>query len=127
TAQLTVTLSSVFAQAVTVDYAVTGGTATGGGVDYTLNNGTLTFAPGQSTAVIPVSLVDDALYENNETVQLTLSNPTGATLGLNRVHTLTILDNDPPPSVSFDLSSSSGDESVSPNLSVSLSAPSGKP
>jgi len=42
TANLAVALSTVSGKTVTVDYTVGGGTATGGGVDYTLANGTLT-------------------------------------------------------------------------------------
>jgi hypothetical protein len=42
---LAVGLSAASGQTVTVDYSVTGGTATGGAVDYTLDNGTLIFSP----------------------------------------------------------------------------------
>src|SRR5207249_985876 len=87
-------------QTVTVNYAVTGGTATGGGVDYTLASGTLTFAPGQTTQNITISVVDDLLIESSETVVVTLSAPTNATLGTNTTHTYTITDNDPTPVVS---------------------------
>src|SRR5439155_14054549 len=45
-ANLVVALSAVSGKTVTGDYAVSGGTATGGGVDYTLASGTLTFVPG---------------------------------------------------------------------------------
>jgi len=79
---------------VTVQYAVTGGTATGGGVDYTLNSGTLTFNPGVTSQNIPMTVVDDSLVESNETVIVTLSSPTNATLGANTTYTYTINDND---------------------------------
>ena len=73
---ITVDLSSVSAQAVTVDYAVTG-TATGSGTDYTLANGTLTINAGATSGTITIaSIIDDAADEANETVILTLSNPT---------------------------------------------------
>jgi hypothetical protein len=80
---------------VTVNYAVTGGTASGGGVDYTLAGGTLTFNPGDITKNISITIVNDALDENDETIVVTLSSPSNATLGTNTVHTYTILDNDP--------------------------------
>ncbi|HUW81451.1 MAG TPA: Calx-beta domain-containing protein, partial [Phycisphaerae bacterium] len=124
-ANLAVSLSASSTDTVTVDYAVTGGTATGGGVDYTLAAGMLTFDPGVTTQNVPITIVDDGEDEANETVEVTLSNPGNATLGINTVHTYTILDNDvaPLPSVEFDLTASSGDESVTPaNLAVSLSA-----
>ncbi len=69
---------------ITVDYAVSG-TATGGGTDYTLADGTLTIPANTSSANITIaSIVDDALVEGAESVIVTLSNPSGATLGLIR-------------------------------------------
>ena len=120
---ITVDLSAVSAQAVTVDYAVTG-TATGSGTDYTLANGTLTINAGATSGTITIaSIIDDAADEANETVILTLSNPNNATLGSDSVHTYTITDNDNAPVVDFNVTSSSGVESVSSaGLTVDLSA-----
>ena len=93
-AALQVDLSSISASNVTVDYAVTG-TATGSGTDYTLADGTLTITAGDTDETITIaSIVDDALTEGNETVIVTLTNPSGATLGTDTVHTYTITDND---------------------------------
>jgi chitinase len=76
-----VTLSAASASSVTVHYAATGGTATSG-VDYTLaGTGTLTFAPGTTTQAITVNVIGDTQPEPDETVVITLSSPTGATLG----------------------------------------------
>jgi len=87
-----VSLSWSWADAVTVDYNVTGGTAEGSGVDYTLESGTLQFDPCEVTEYIGISLVEDELHEDpDETVEITLSSPTGAKLGTNIVHTFTIL------------------------------------
>ena len=78
----------------TVDYAVTG-TATGSGTDYTLANGTLTIIAGSTSGTITIaSIVNDSLDEANETVIVTLSSPSNATLGTDSVHTYTINDND---------------------------------
>ena len=105
-ADLQVDLSSVSALNVTVNYAVTG-TATGSGTDFTLANGTLTISAGDANDNITIaSIVNDLLDENNETVIVTLSNPTNATLGTNTVHTYTINDNDALPSVAFNLTNS---------------------
>src|SRR5439155_365122 len=101
-----VSLSTASGQTVTVGYAVTGGTATGGGVDYTLASGTLTFAPGVTNQNIAIAIVDDALDEPNETIVVTLSSPTNATLGATTAHTYTITDNDNPPTVTLSLSGS---------------------
>jgi hypothetical protein len=95
---------------VTVDYSVTGGTADGGGVDYTLAAGSLTFSPGETTKNISLTVNDDSLDEADETVIVTLSNPTNATLRENTSHTYTINDNDLLPSVEFATTSSSGVE-----------------
>ncbi|MCK0148187.1 gliding motility-associated C-terminal domain-containing protein, partial [Arenibacter sp. F26102] len=71
-------------------------------------------------------IVDDLIDELDETVVVTLSSPTNATLGTNTVHTYTILDNDNAPTVAFNGTTSSGLESVSSSaLAVSLSAASG--
>ena len=120
-------LSAASAQTVTVDYAVTG-TATGSGTDYTLANGTLTISAGATSGTINIaSIVDDSLDEVNETVIVTLSNPSNATLGSDSVHTYTITDNDNAPVVDFNSTSSSGAESTSSTaLTVDLSAASGQ-
>ena len=96
---ITVDLSAASGQDVTVDFALTG-TATGGGTDYTLANGTLTISAGNTSGTITIAgIVNDTLDEANETVIVTLSNPTNATLGSDDVHTYTINDNDNPPVV----------------------------
>jgi hypothetical protein len=89
-----VRLSAASGLVVTVDYAVTGGTATGGGVDYILNDGTLTFAPGQTSKIIRATIINDNLPGEDEAIIVTLSNPSNATLGPNITYTYTILDDD---------------------------------
>ena len=101
-ASLTVTLSEAWRQTVTVDYTVTGGTATGGGVDYTLDSGTLTFDPCETSRTISVVVVNDDLPEVDETVQVTLSNAVHARDGITS-HTFKIEDDDITPSVLADL------------------------
>jgi len=98
-AQVAVTLDPVAleftSETVKVDYAVTGGWATGGGVDYALADGTLVFQPGQTKRTIVITLVDDALLEPPDTIEVTLSNPVNAILVTGRTkHTYTILDDD---------------------------------
>src|SRR5439155_17400179 len=73
---LPVSLSAASGRTVTVSYSVNGGTATGGGIDYTLAGGTLTFAPGVTTQNISLAVVNDVLDENDETVAIALSAPT---------------------------------------------------
>ena len=67
--------------AFTVNYAVTGGTATAG-TDFTLAAGTLTFAVGGGTQPIAITVNGDTIVESAETVTVTLSglvNVTGTT------------------------------------------------
>ncbi len=106
-ANLAVDLSIASALTVTVDYAITG-TATGGGTDYTLANGTLTFNPGSTSENISIAgIMDDAIVEADETVIVTLSSPVNANLGTNQVHTYTITDND---AAAVTIADISGDE-----------------
>ena len=91
-ASIPVSLSFATPHTVTVDYAAIGGTATGGGVDYTLDAGKLTFSPGETTRWINVALVDDGLDEGPETVVIELSNIVGGVPGSIMQHTLTIVD-----------------------------------
>ena len=87
---LTVDLSAASSNNVTLNYAVTG-TATGSGADYTLANGTLTINAGTTSGTITIAgIVDDDLDEANETVIVTLSSPSNATLGSDDAHTYTI-------------------------------------
>ncbi len=114
----------------TVDYTVTGGTAEGGGTDYTLADGTATISSGNTTTDISVSINDDALDEDNETIIIKLSNPS-SNCNLSDTdpieHTYTINDDDDPPTVFFTNTSSSGAESVaSKNIEVKLSGASSK-
>ena len=120
---MTVDLSFPSTQNVTVNYSVTG-TATGSGTDYTLANGILTINAGLTSGTINITgIVNDSLDEPNETVIVTLSNPSNATLGTNNVHTYTINDNDNAPVVEFNNTSSNDAESVSSKaITVDLSA-----
>ena len=124
---ITVDLSGPSSQDITVDFTITG-TATGSGTDYTLANGTLTISAGATSGTITISgIVDDNLDEADETVIITLSNPSNATLGSDNAHTYTITDNDNTPVVDFNATSSNGAESVSSKvITVDLSAVSGQ-
>ncbi|HKO95921.1 MAG TPA: zinc-dependent metalloprotease family protein [Pyrinomonadaceae bacterium] len=62
--------------------------------DYATSIGTLRFAAGESSKTIFVPIVDDGYPEGNETFTVTLSNPTGTTLGAITSTTVTIQDND---------------------------------
>ncbi len=107
---------------VSFDYAITG-TATGGGVDYTLVDGSFTITSGNSSGNISIPLTNDTELEDDETVILTISNPTGAQLGSNTVHTFSINDDDNTRRISFNKSDSTNTEANSPiSLTIELSS-----
>jgi Ca2+-binding RTX toxin-like protein len=87
----TVTLSSASNQTIKVNYATANGTATAG-LDYTAINGLLTFAPGATSQVINIPILNDSLNEADETFTLTLSSPTNASFGTLTTVTTTITD-----------------------------------
>ncbi len=86
-----VTLSSASNQTISVNYATANGTATAG-LDYTATIGTLTFAPGVTSQVINIPILNDFLNEADETFTLTLSSPTNASIGAVTTVTTTITD-----------------------------------
>jgi hypothetical protein len=79
TASFVVTLSAASGRTVTVDFATANGTATAG-TDYVAGIGNLTFAPGETTKTIAVTLNGDAIDEVDETFAVNLSNPVNAAL-----------------------------------------------
>jgi probable HAF family extracellular repeat protein len=120
-AVFTVNLSAPSTVPVTVQYATADGTATAGS-DYLATNGTLTFAPGQTSKTITVQVIGDRLAEPNETFGVNLTSPTNATLaggpGIG-----TILDDEPRISIS-DVSKKEGraGQTTSFTFTVTLSA-----
>jgi len=91
---ITVTRSGGTACGASIDYGTANGTAIVG-ADYTSASGTLSFGSGQTSKTFTVPILPDTLDEPNETVALTLSNPTGgATLGTPVSSVLTVVDND---------------------------------
>ena len=75
----TATLSHASSRTVTVDYATSDGTAVAGS-DYTAAGGALTFNAGDTAQTVQVTVLPDSEDEGQETLTLTLSNPSQATL-----------------------------------------------
>jgi hypothetical protein len=105
-----VSLSTISAFAVTVDYIITGTAANP--ADHDLAGGSITISAGDTTGLIPINIIEDLVDEADETVILTLSNPVLSTIGSNVTHTFTINDNDGSPEVNFDIAANSEDENV---------------
>ncbi|MDP3859664.1 MAG: Calx-beta domain-containing protein [Stagnimonas sp.] len=122
TKQVVVSLSAASGQPITVNYGLSG-TATSG-ADYTVApSAQLSFAPGETSKNVAVTVKTDSLDESNETVVLTLNTPVNANLGTAAAHTLTIQDADSSPTVSFTqaaqtLAESGGNASITARLSA---------
>jgi hypothetical protein len=89
TLAFTLSLSAAPTQPVTVSYATSDVESLGGGgpsnaatagVDYQAGSGTVTFAPGQTTATVLVTVYGDGAFEPDEVFGLLLSNPVNVTL-----------------------------------------------
>jgi aldose sugar dehydrogenase len=83
-------------QPATINYATSNGSATQPS-DYTNTSGTLQFAPGETVKTFVVPVIDDAIVEGNETVNVVLNAPGGGAVeGSPFTSTITILDDDKP-------------------------------
>ena len=89
----TVTLSRASSRTITVSYATQDGTAQAGS-DYTAASGRLTFNAGDTSQTVQVTVLTDQEDESDETLTLTLSNPSQATLD-DATATGTIEDGEP--------------------------------
>ena len=98
------------------------------GVDYQNTLGRLTFAPGVTSQTIAVPVLGDAVDEFDEQFNVILAYPLNAKLSKEK-GVGTILDNDPPPTVSLsDASIREGNAGLtSVSVPVTLSSASGKP
>ncbi|HEX8265318.1 MAG TPA: FG-GAP-like repeat-containing protein [Pyrinomonadaceae bacterium] len=87
-----VRLLAVSGQSVTINYSTADGTAVAPS-DYTASSGTITFAPGETSKNITLTVRADTTLEPNETLTINLSNPVNATLQNNQA-TVTILNDE---------------------------------
>ena len=79
---------------VSVKYTVAGVTASPGS-DYTDTSDTLVFQDGDAAKNIVVPILDDTIFEGNETFTVTLSDPTGgATVGTTNQTVVTIVEDE---------------------------------
>ena len=99
TAEFVVVLGSRSERSAVVLYETRDGSAEVG-VDYEFASGSLTFAPGDATRTVAVSLLDDDIDEADETFALVLSNPENAILETPSADGR-ILDDDTSPTLSI--------------------------
>ncbi|MFN4865996.1 MAG: Calx-beta domain-containing protein [Cyanobium sp.] len=118
---VTATASSAVSSSQTVALAVTGSGITTG--DYSLSDSTITIASGSTSGSVTFTVVDDALVEGTESATLTISDPSsGLTLGSPVSQTITLSDNDSPPSVNLSLSAAEGSEAGQTLITLSATA-----
>lgn len=81
TQKFTVTLSAASTSQITVKYATKDGTAIAPD-DYKVGSGTLTFAPGETSKTVKITIINDKVKDKNavESYSVNLSNPTNATI-----------------------------------------------
>jgi predicted extracellular nuclease len=96
TATITVTLSQALSVPAVLDYFTANGTATAGS-DYITATGTITVPAGSTSGTFTVQVLDDTTDEPDETVILNVGPGTLGLMGDVVTGTLTILDNDLPP------------------------------
>jgi len=119
-------LSSPSSQSVTVSYATGDADATAGR-DYSAASGMLTFAPGETVKYITVAVLGDLVDEYDQQFLVSLSGASHAEITVAQA-TATILDDDPPPTISIaDASIQEGDRGTKRmSFTVTLSAASEK-
>lgn len=123
TVVFTVTLSAWSGQTISVDYTTADGTAQAG-VDYVASRGTLSFAPGRTSASVSVVVNPQTANQPIKNFFVTLTNVVNAR-SPNIKGTGTIL---PPPMISInDVALVEGNSATNAVLIVSLSAISDKP
>jgi hypothetical protein len=100
--QFPVTLTPASSDTVTVTYTLADGSAISPD-DYTATmNGTLTFDPGVTSQPVLFTVIEDGLAESDETLKVTLSNPTGGAVIGTSTGTATIADDDSLASISIE-------------------------
>lgn len=90
-ARVTISLSQATSNQVSAFYRISGNASVGS--DYELQNGVITFGPGQTSNTLVIPVTDNGKPEGDETVIITLTEPQNAMLGQS-IFTLTIHDND---------------------------------
>ncbi len=128
-AVITITRTGGLSQGVSVRFVTVDGTAVSGG-DYTSVRTTVIFEPDQAVKTVNIPILNDAVDEPDETVNLALEAPTGgAVLGSPVNATLTIVDNDAPPVLSVnDVTQNEGNSGTTAfTFTVSLAGASSQP
>jgi chitinase len=81
TMTFTVNLSTASSQTVRVGYKTANGTATTGNKDYVAKSGTVSFAPGQTSKTVAITITGDRKVEQDEQFYVKLSGAKNAAIG----------------------------------------------
>ena len=134
----TVSLSFASTQVVTVQFAsidgagaagaISGGSASSGGRDYDASNGTVSFAIGETSKTISITVNGDLLDEDAESFQVVLSGAVNAVIA-DAIGVGTISNDDTAPTIVINsVSVTEGATGVRPaTFTATLSGPSGRP
>ncbi len=79
--EVPVELTEPSTETVTVEWETIDRETAIGGEDFETASGTLTFAPGETSASVAITMLDDQLDEAKEVAAVRFSNPTNATMG----------------------------------------------
>ena len=126
---LTINLSAASGRDLVLGYAVSGGTATGSGTDYSFTDNTaFTVTAGNTSETVSFTVIDDALDEEDQTIIVDLTAVTNVDAGAsNQQATYTITDDDNEPTVYFTSETSTTSESdATKSVGLTLSAVSEK-
>ncbi|KPA11310.1 secreted protein containing Na-Ca exchanger/integrin-beta4 domain protein [Candidatus Magnetomorum sp. HK-1] len=89
TVSITANMNCTSHSMVTVPFTVSGTSD-----DHNLSNGTLTIEPGTTSGLITFDIQDDQNNESEETVIITMDEPSGAKWGNTTIHVINVLDDD---------------------------------
>ncbi|MDA1164900.1 MAG: autotransporter-associated beta strand repeat-containing protein [Planctomycetota bacterium] len=126
----TVSLSGPSSAPVTAGFATANGSATASSGDFSASSGTLTFAPGETTKTVIVTVNGDTTNEADEQFFLNLSNVVGATVDDGQGRGTILNDDSPVPTLQInDVSRVEGGAGVRNrfDFALSLSNPSAVP
>ncbi|MEN9611329.1 MAG: hypothetical protein RLZZ628_2143 [Bacteroidota bacterium] len=96
---LTATLSNPSSQTVVVALSPIGSATLG--TDYTLSNSVITIPSGSKSATVTLTAIHDVLYEGNENITINLASVTNASANGVQSKSITIIDDDPMPTVTL--------------------------
>ena len=120
TAEVTVVRTGSSTGEISITITLANGTATAP-ADFDNTAIPVTFADGETSKTVTIPIVDDTIFEPNETINLALTNlSSGVTLGEQSSSVLTIIDNDSPVpgTLSFNNPSYSINEDGTPIIAV---------